>query len=551
MPPLDIQTVDIPAPIPTKFANVRELEWLPIVDSHGRRHIGLNEAFTSAHLIQRIDVRAPIERAGILRFLTSLTALVARTQGVTAHSAAQVAREGFDPQAVHDTLDSINDRLWLIHPETPFLQEGRYKLATSAPKTAASIRSTSPGDSSKAWWGRPGDGFVTGHLSLEVAPGALAGFWFYSTNGNGKVSLEGVSVPQQGSAAGKVVAAGVRLWKMGTTLAGTLLLNTSQSWIASKEIPAWAQTLTGSGNLDPLVFGTISGNATLLLPEWVAGAVTFTGAHVGGTLRKGIPMTVGDDRALTAIKTANKIRVVSADTTSDQVPLPVSAIDALKESLLYAWHQDPQIVFTKVDPKSKVLVTEDKKRALKHVNSSTSTLHNLASWYIQAFNPDVPRHGILNSTKFDIELFSLELKQKGSYGELSGASWLSLPPGSVGGSPEAQEALRVFTEYAYEHIRKGLYTAIRSVLGDNGATESAVESAMTSFNSRSERVVEEVIALAITGKQFSVEHVTAWVQAAMDAFDDSLVPFNNARTISDTAIARHKLFRKINTTESS
>jgi hypothetical protein len=551
VPTLDSPLFEISSPIPVKFASVRELDWLPVVNPQGRRHIGLNEAFSSAHLIQRIDVRAPIERAGVLRFLTSLTALVARTQGVTAQSAAQVAREGFDAHAVRDTLDSIDDRLWLIHPETPFLQEGRYKLATSAPKTAASIRSTSPGDSSKAWWGRPGDGFATGHLSLEAAVGALAGFWFYSTNGNGKVSLDGLSVPQQGSAAGKVVAAGVRLWRMGATLAETLLLNTPDSWIASGELPAWAQQLTGSGSLDPLVFGTITGNATLLIPDWIAGSVIFTGAHVGGTLRKGIPETVDADRAGTALKAENKMRLASENTTMEAVAPPASATDALKESLLYAWHQDPQIVFTRADPKSKVLMSVDKKRALKHVNSSTSTLHNLASWYIQAFNPDVPRHGILNSTEFGIELFSLELKQKGSYGELSGASWLSLPPGSVGGSPDAQEALRLFTEYAYEHIRKGLYTAIRSVLGDNGATESAVESAMTSFNSRSETVVDDVIALAITGKLFGAEHVTAWVLAAMGAFDDAMMPFNNARTVSDIAIARHKLFRKINTTESS
>ncbi len=537
--------------MPARFGNVRELKWLPVVDSLGTSLVGLDDALTNAHLISRIDVRAPIERAGVLRLLTSLTALVARAQGVTSQSAHAVARQGFDACAVRDTLDSLDDRLWLIHPSTPFLQEGRYRAATSAVKTAASIRSTSPGDSSKAWWGRPGDGFATGHLSLEAAPGALAGFWFYSTNGNGKVTLDGVGVPQQGAAAGKVTAAGVRFWKIGSSLAETLLLNTPQKWIKSDERPAWAQTLSGSGSLDPLVWGTITGNATLLLPEMVGNAVVFTGAHVGGALRQGIPATLAENESISALKAENKVRLAAGVSPAELTPIPMAAVDALKDSLQFAWHQDPQVVFRKPDPKKKELPSDDKKRALNDMSPSNSSLHNLANWYLKAFNPEVPSGGVLNSETFEIELFSLQLKQKGSYGELFDASWLSLPPGTVGGSPEAQEALRLFAEYAHEHVRKGFYIAIRSVLGDEGATESTLDRAMSGFNSRAEEVVDEVVALAIHGAQFTAAHLAAWVRAAMDAFDEALMPFNNARTVADIALARHKLFRKINQTESS
>lgn len=544
-------SLEAPPLVPERLGNVRELAWLPVIDSHGRRLVGLEEAFTSAHLIDRIDVRAPIERAGVMRFLTSLTALVARAQGVTPSSAADVARDGFDAVAVKNALDAIDDRLWLIHPETPFLQEGGYRTATTATKTAASIRSTSPGDSSKAWWGRPGGGFATGHLSLTSAPGALAGFWFYSTNGNGKVALDGVPVAQQGSAAGKTVAAGVRLWKVGSSLAETLLLNTPEAWIESQELPAWAQTLTGSGSLDPLIGGTITGNAALLLPDWVDGSVVFTGAHVGGVLRQGIPLTPDDNAALVALKAENKNRTAAGASAAELIPIPVAAVDALKESLMYAWQQDPQIVLRKPDPKKKELAGLDKVRALNDMSASTSTLHNLHNWYLRAFNPEVPSHGILTSEEFSIELFSLQLKQKGSYGELSGASWLSLRPGTVGGTPEAQEALRLFAEYAYEHVRKGLYIAVRDVLNDNGASDSTFESALSGFSARSEQVVDDVIALAVDGQQFTAAHVDAWVRAAMDAFDDAITPFTNSRTVSDIALARQKLFRKINQTESS
>ncbi|MBK5237788.1 MAG: type I-E CRISPR-associated protein Cse1/CasA [Actinomycetales bacterium] len=513
--------------VPKKFGNIRDLEWLPVVDSNGRRMVGLDELFTSAHLIKSIDVRAPIERAGVLRFLTTVTALVAREQGVTTASAADVARTGFDDGAVRRALDAIDDRLWLIHPDTPFMQEGRYATATSATKNAESIRSTSPGDSSKAWWGRAGDGFATGHLKVTDAPATLAGFWFYSTNNNGKVTLTEGSVAQQGSAAGKVVAAGIRLWKTGTSLAQTLLFNTPEAWIKGTELPAWAQTLSGSGSLDPFVTATITGNATLLLPEWVDGQLTFTSAHVGGVLRKGIP--------------------APADAPKDSSP---TALDALKASLLYAWHADPQVVFRKQDPKKKELVGLEKVRALNDMSAGTSTLHNLNAWYLRAFNPDVPSSSILVSETFTIELFSLQLAQKGSYGEISGASWLSMPTGTVGGSPEAQEALRVFAEYAYGHVRRGLYLAVRDVLGDDDATDSTFENALSVFTSRSERVVEDVIALATKGETFTIEHVKRWVRSAMDAFDEALTPFSNARTISDIARARQNLFHRINQTES-
>lgn len=538
--------------IPARLGNVRELEWLPIV-SHGRRLVGLEEVFTDGHLVDHLDVRAPIERAGVLRLLSSLTALIARTQGVTPSTAAAVARDGFDPIAVKDTLDEIDDYLWLIHPYTPFLQEGRYRAASTPPKTAASIRSTSPGDSSKAWWGRPGDGFATGHLPLTSAPGALAGFWFYSTNGNGKVTLDGVPVAQQGAAAGKVIAAGVRLWKVGSSLTETLLLNTPESWINSQELPAWAQSLTGSGSPDPLIGATITGNAALLLPEWVEGSVVFTGAHIGGALRRGIPLTPKDNASLIAMKAENKKRTSDGLTGADLLPVPVTAVDALKESLMYAWHQDPQVVFRKPDPKKKELPGLDKTRALNDMSASTSTLHNLHNWYLRAFNPEVPSRGVLVSETFAIELFSLQLKHKGSYAELSGASWLSLPPGTVGGTPEAQEALRLFAEYAYEHVRKGLYLAVRDVLNEEGAAESTFETALNGFNSRSEQVVDDVIALAVKGLPFTATaaHIDSWVRAAMDAFDEAISPFANSRTLSDIALSRQKLFHRINQTESS
>lgn len=542
----------------TQQGNIRELAWLPVIDASGRRLVGLDELFTRAHLIEGIDVRAPIEKAGVLRFLTTVTALIARAQGITKANAEAVVTGGFSSAAIAQALDAIDDRLWLVHESTPFMQESRYAKATSSVKTAASIRSTSPGDSTKAWWGRPGDGFATGNVSFADAPAVLMGFWFYSVNGNGAAVLDGVSLAMQGSAAGKVKAAGVRLWKVGENLAATLLMNTPQAWTAGLEVPAWAQTLTISGQRDPLVAATITGNAALLIPGEVDGEVMFTGAHIGSVLRRGIPPTASDYAAVQEAKSRNKASVAAnrtlgtGDVPTPPETLPLLGVDALKASLEHAWRNDPQIVLRKQDPKKKKGPQKDEDiRALNDVNAGTSVLHNLRAWYLRAFNPDVPgRASILLREEFSAELFSIQLKQKGSYGELAGASWLSMPPGTVGGSPEVQAALTTFAEYAYERVRSALYNAVRTVLHDDGPVAATHDFALARFSALADDVVTEVIAVSVRGETFTSEHVRLWANAAIKAFDEAVEPYVNARRLPDIASARRNLIRVLNQTES-
>lgn len=541
-----------------EYGNIRHLRWLPVIDSSGRRLVGLDELYANAHRIERIDVRAPIERAGVLRFLTTVTALIARAQGLSRANAETVTTQGFDPEAIEQALDVLDDRLWLIHESTPFMQEARYTAVTSVAKTAASIRSTSPGDSTKAWWGRPGDGFATGTLALIDAPAALMGFWFYSVNGNGTAVLDGVPVAMQGSAAGKVIAAGVRLWKTGNNLAATLLMNTPQNWVRGVALPAWAQTLHTSGSLDDIVTATITGNATLLLAEERDGAVIFTGAHIGSALRRGIPPTEADYAAVKEAKNynktigiENKALKVAGEALLLPVELPSLGVDALKASLVDAWKSDPQVVLRKPDPKKKGPLRAENERALNDVNAGTSVMHNLRAWYLRAFNPEVPgAASILVRDEFATEIFSLQLKQKGSYGELAGASWLSMPPGTIGGSAAVQQALSEFAEHAYERVRSALYNAIRSILGDDPATVATHDFALGRFSANADTVVAEVIALALTGHKFTKTHVQSWSAAALSAFDEAIAPYSSARRLPDIALARNSLIRALYRTES-
>lgn len=550
----------------TQQGNIRDLAWLPVIDASGRRLVGLDELFTSAHLIERIDVRAPIEKAGVLRFLTTVTALIARAQGLTKRGAEAVTINGFDPAAIKKALDAIDDRLWLIHESTPFMQEGRYAAATSAVKTAASIRVTSPGDSSKAWWGRPKDGFATGHVAFIDAPAVLMSFWFYSLNNNSAAVLDGAHVPMQGSAAGKVKAAGVRLWKVGENLAATLLMNTPRQWVATTELPAWAQTLQASVQLDPFVIATITGNATLLLPDEIDGKTVFTGAHAGGVLRRGIPPTEEDHASIKAAKIRNEAAITAnraladGETPTPQEALPKLSVDVLKDVLLYAWHLDPQIVLRKQDPKKKGLQKVDDIRALNDVNAGTSAIHNLRAWYLRAFNPDVPGETcILVRDEFAVELFSIQMDQKGSYANLLGASWLSMPAGAVGRSPEVQAALTRFVDQAYDRVQRALLTAVRIVLRsdskpaqprDSDVIIATHEYALARFGSMAEDVLNEVITLAIQDESFTSEHVQRWRAAAISAFDDAVEPYASARRLPNIADARQNLIHALHKNES-
>ena len=177
-------------------------------------------------------------------------------------------------------------------------------------------------------------------------------------------------------------------------------------------------------------------------------------------------------------------------------------------------------------------------------------LQNLGAWYLRAFNPDVPGPtNILTRRTFGVELFSLELKQKGSYGELSGASWLSMPTGTIGGSPQAQKALTKFAEYACERVERALYVAVRTVLGKDPATAATSDFAFARFSTLADEVITEVIARAVAGEMFTAEQVHAWSRAAVTAFDDAVEPYVNARRLPDIAQARRTLFQAINRTE--
>ena len=195
--------------------NVRSLPWIRVTSDAGIETLGLEELLVRAHQITDLSHNG-LDRSALLRFLTATTALVAREHGVTAVTAGQVSRDGFDPAVVKTVLDRIDAHLHLIHPTTPFMQDGRLADVTAAlasrvtedpdpveetddetddecaftvgAKPAAALRVEAAGASSKAWWGRLGTEFFPDQLTPADAAVQLLVNWFHGAQSNDRVA---------------------------------------------------------------------------------------------------------------------------------------------------------------------------------------------------------------------------------------------------------------------------------------------------------------------------------------------------------------------------
>lgn len=125
---------------PTPAFSLRQIRWLPVLTDAGPEQVTLDDAFTRAHEIRELDTRDPVTRAALHRFLITTGALVARTAGVTRRTAPAIARDGFTAEQVTAALDTVDDHLWLIHPDTRSCRRRPSPASPSSP----SARRTPP-----------------------------------------------------------------------------------------------------------------------------------------------------------------------------------------------------------------------------------------------------------------------------------------------------------------------------------------------------------------------------------------------------------------------
>lgn len=266
--------------------SVRTLPWLPVVVDGNRRRVGLDEALLEAHRIERVDLPDPVTRAAVLSFLPAMTAVVLRAANVRPMTARALLASGLPPDAVAATLDRFDERLWLVHPEHPFLQEARF--AGIAPnREAIALIPSVPGPSTKLWFGSNAS---RGNLDPADAVLALLAYWYFSPASNSRPKVDGEEVRSPGSVIGSsAFNSGVRAFAVGETLLETLLRNTLTSWVESPQDPCFLRDVRLLPIIDPFDVATASGNAALLLRESEDGP--FTQVIAGGALRDGIPMS--------------------------------------------------------------------------------------------------------------------------------------------------------------------------------------------------------------------------------------------------------------------
>ncbi|WP_431798580.1 type I-E CRISPR-associated protein Cse1/CasA [Microbacterium kunmingense] len=275
-----------------------DVPWIPVRHLDGTRSVlPLQPLLEQAHLIDELT-GDPGEWAAMMRFLPSVTALIARRDANADFE--QWARTGLPSDLVNAALDEVADFLWLIHPDTPFMQEPRLAVPDQvAANPTEWLHLTTPGANSKAWWGKPGD-----RLSAEAGSPArvargLVTSWFFSPGVAGRAAgtyrdEPDVSWRPRGTVSFR--SHGLRVFWRGTNLAETLLANTMENHVrtvgrGSAGLPLWAVPGDTSPAASRLTAATWTGSVYLLAHD----RDRFTGVHTGGRRIRGID-TGGEDR---------------------------------------------------------------------------------------------------------------------------------------------------------------------------------------------------------------------------------------------------------------
>lgn len=472
--------------------SLREMPWIPVRYIDGTlRDIGLDQLYADAHLIRTFAIPNSSERAGVFRFLIGATALICRAHGDVDWE--DIAEAGFDAAAVKKALDAIDNHLWLVHPDTPFMQDN---TIISAASSIAPLEPTSPGGSSKTWWGRPGGPFTPESFAPPQAARLLTASWFYTpTSPNAKgvyADAPEVSWPPRGMASKG--SAGMRAFRVGHNLSHTLLANVLPEWVEGADMPLW--TISGpAAPVGSLTLATWSGRVFLL-----EGTDLFTGFRFAGRRIKG--MTKPDKAAL----------------------------KDLESSL---WPHDATVM-RKTSPKKKDAETT----TLQPLAPGATAMEYITNWHLinaeragaQPLAPAlVPYHLV--------EFLVLRVDGGPTDPRVSEISWLNVDERIL--DPRRFEVLRALATTIDRH-RHAVRTAVGKALGSDVQKAldpwSGFSSLFHAFASNAEQVLSRIISSEGTG--VTADDVRALSDAAMDTYVEAVSPFVTPLTVEGVARAR-------------
>jgi hypothetical protein len=515
---------------PLPQLSVRALNWLPVVTADGLEHVSLDEAFTRAHEISHVEVRDPIVRAALNRFLVSAGVLVARAAGVTVKTAAERAARGFTAAEVCAAFDAVDGRLWLLHPTTPFMQSTAISdLVTSNGKEKAADKAVelfprTPGAMGQSWFDVADSAHQQPSLTPETAVLALIASWFYSPKSN-KHRVSVIDVPDEDgtmveanlrwAALGTVGLAGhksrgennnLTFWHRGATLAEFLMLNTAPHWLTETSLPAWAADYSTGHQAASLGGHTFSANAVLLDYDETTGLFPTV-------LRCGHPdgLNVGaaKERANAQLK---------------------SAVD-----------DDPTRVWRDV-----TFGKETVKQLFEGFALSHSTSQNLRAWFVDGARPNLTP-GILKSSTGGLDILAIGTSSTMAMPQLKYSGWLTVEGPHLKAEAAAEQLIAELAHSTYAAPEQALGRAIAAVFPKTGtpprrpaAYDGCLAHAIRSFHVDLEpafgAAVDSILAGADTFTLIDDMHT-----AKLRAFDGALRPFLSARMLPDIARARAQL----------
>lgn len=216
--------------------NALHLPWVPVQRNGVTTLVSLRDALANAHLYDGLgDALAPVEKEGLLRFLTSVGAVVLRNAD---NLRASVRERRIPGDAVSRLVAQHGHLFDLRDPDRPFLQEWHAQATAVDDKNARPVRQLHvhvPGGSSSQWCLRHEPRDSTDPAVLAIL---LVTTWFHGKPSNGGRPAFYADKSIAGSPSGGAWDTAFHL--VGKTLAETLLANTLTDWVdVDQTLPAW------------------------------------------------------------------------------------------------------------------------------------------------------------------------------------------------------------------------------------------------------------------------------------------------------------------------
>lgn len=464
------------------------LAWVPVTYLDGRTAtLALQPLLEQAHLIEEVTADAGTW-AALMRFLPTVTALIARRDPTADFDAW--ARTGIPAPLIDTALDAVASHLWLIHPDTPFLQEPRLVISGTGNDTEW-LHLTHPGASSKAWWGKPGDhGHPEAGTPARVAQGLLVS-WFFSPGVGGQATGAYTDRPEETwrpRGTTSFTSHGLRVFWRGANLAHTLLANTMEAHARTPRrggganLPLWACPGDVTPAAGELTAATWTGSVYLLEHD----GTRFTAVHTGG---RRVPGITGDRPTRAA---------------------------ATKELERHLWRADPTIARA---PIRKAGQDTGKVRTIKALHPSASGLHWAAEWYATdntrgITHPQTP--GLVDADQVDV--FALRLEGLPTAPEVGYLTRIGQASDIL--APAARTRLTSLSAQILSPLAATLWTGVRIAFGAESA-RAHFDRVYAAFCAGAEDVLDDIL---------HAEHLTRAdagriIDQAVHAFSAHLEPY--------------------------